>query len=130
MERVVNDGARVVEGRSETIAILGAGVMGETLLSGLLRAGRCASDVVITERRADRAAELARTYGVKVLDNPEAAADGGHHRARGQAAGHRRAAHGDPGPRRGPARWWSASPPGSPRRSWSSACRRGSRWSG
>ncbi|HET9655574.1 MAG TPA: pyrroline-5-carboxylate reductase [Kineosporiaceae bacterium] len=58
----------------EIVAILGAGVMGETLLSGLLRAGRPASDVVITERRADRAAELAARYGVKVVENTEAAA--------------------------------------------------------
>lgn len=58
----------------ETISILGAGVMGETLLSGLLRAGRHRDDVVITERRPDRAAELGRRYGVRVLDNTEAAA--------------------------------------------------------
>jgi pyrroline-5-carboxylate reductase len=58
---------------NETIAILGAGVMGETLLSGLLRAGRRPEDVVITERRAERAAELAAKYGVKVLGNGEAA---------------------------------------------------------
>lgn len=58
----------------ETVAILGAGVMGETLLSGLLRAGRSVDDVVITERRADRAAELAARYGVKVVENAEAAA--------------------------------------------------------
>jgi pyrroline-5-carboxylate reductase len=58
----------------ETIAILGAGVMGETLLSGLLRAGRSPQDVVITERRPDRAAELGEKYGVKVLENAEAAA--------------------------------------------------------
>jgi pyrroline-5-carboxylate reductase len=58
----------------ETIAILGAGVMGETLLSGLLRAGRDPDDVVITERRQDRAAELGKRYGVRVLENAEAAA--------------------------------------------------------
>ncbi len=58
----------------ETTAILGAGVMGETLLSGLLRAGRPAGDVTITERRADRAAELTTRYGVRVLGNAEAAA--------------------------------------------------------
>lgn len=61
-------------GTGEVVAILGAGVMGETLLSGLLRAGRQASDVVITERRADRAAELSARYGVKVAENVEAAA--------------------------------------------------------
>src|SRR5829696_2471846 len=57
-----------------TVAIFGAGVMGETLLSGLLRAGRPADELVITERRADRAAELAERYGVRVVDNAEAAA--------------------------------------------------------
>ncbi|HEY6795657.1 MAG TPA: pyrroline-5-carboxylate reductase [Kineosporiaceae bacterium] len=61
-------------GPSETVAILGAGVMGETLLSGLLRAGRSVDDVVITERRADRAERLAASYGVKVGQNAEAAA--------------------------------------------------------
>lgn len=56
-----------------TVAIFGAGVMGETLLSGLLRAGRDPEHLVITERRADRAAELTETYGVRALDNTEAA---------------------------------------------------------
>jgi len=58
----------------ERTAILGAGVMGETLLSGLLRAGRPADSVVITERRAERAAELAAKYGVQVQANAVAAA--------------------------------------------------------
>lgn len=57
-----------------TVAIFGAGVMGETLLSGLVRAGRPAADLVVTERRAERAAELTERYGVRVLGNPEAAA--------------------------------------------------------
>ncbi len=61
-------------GMGYQIAILGAGVMGETLLSGLLRAGWTADDVVATERRPERAAELAETYGVAVLDNAEATA--------------------------------------------------------
>ena len=56
------------------VAIFGAGVMGETLLSGLLRAGRPADQLVITERRPERAAELTEKYGVRVLDNAEAAA--------------------------------------------------------
>ena len=57
-----------------TVAIFGAGVMGETLLSGLLRAGRDPEHLVITERRADRAAELTEKYGVRALSNAEAAA--------------------------------------------------------
>ncbi|MFP5334747.1 MAG: pyrroline-5-carboxylate reductase [Actinomycetes bacterium] len=55
-----------------TVAVLGAGVMGETLVSGLLRAGWHSDDIVITERRAERAAELADRYGVKVMENVEA----------------------------------------------------------
>ncbi|HET7762478.1 MAG TPA: pyrroline-5-carboxylate reductase [Phycicoccus sp.] len=57
-----------------TVAIFGAGVMGETLLSGLLRAGRPPADLVITERREERAAELTDKYGVRALGNTEAAA--------------------------------------------------------
>ena len=57
-----------------TVAILGAGVMGETLLSGLIRAGRSVDDLVVGEKRADRAAELEERYGVTVLSNTEATA--------------------------------------------------------
>jgi pyrroline-5-carboxylate reductase len=57
-----------------TVAIFGAGVMGETLLSGLLRAGRPADELVITERRPERAAELTDTYGVRAVSNVDAAA--------------------------------------------------------
>ena len=56
-----------------TVAILGAGVMGETMLSGLLRAGRRAEDLLVTERRPDRVKELEERYGVEVVDNPTAA---------------------------------------------------------
>ena len=55
------------------LAILGAGKMGEALLSGLLRAGTNAADVVVTARRAARAESLAETYGVAVATNAEAA---------------------------------------------------------
>jgi len=55
------------------VAIVGAGVMGETLLSGLLRAGRSPASLLITEKRAERAAELAERYGVEVVDNVDAA---------------------------------------------------------
>ncbi|MFC5997405.1 pyrroline-5-carboxylate reductase [Quadrisphaera sp. GCM10027208] len=61
-------------GDNGTVAVLGAGVMGETLVSGLLRAGWSSDDIVITERRPERAAELAERYGVRVLDNAGAAA--------------------------------------------------------
>jgi pyrroline-5-carboxylate reductase len=56
-----------------TVAILGAGVMGETLLSGLLRSGRSTDDLVVTTRRPERADELKGRYGVRVVGNVEAA---------------------------------------------------------
>ena len=46
------------------IAILGAGKMGEALISGLLRAGRNPSDVVVVVRRTARADQLRESYGV------------------------------------------------------------------
>lgn len=55
------------------VAVIGAGVMGETLLSGLLRAGRAPADLVVAERRPERAEELRAKYGVEVLGNTEAA---------------------------------------------------------
>jgi pyrroline-5-carboxylate reductase len=55
------------------IAILGTGKMGEALLSGLLRAGRPASAVVVAVRREDRGAELQARYGVQVTDAASAA---------------------------------------------------------
>jgi pyrroline-5-carboxylate reductase len=59
------------------IAILGAGKMGEALLSGLLRAGRPPSDVAVVVRRAERGEELREAYGVPVLTAEEAAKDAG-----------------------------------------------------
>ena len=59
------------------IAILGAGKMGEALLSGLLRAGRPPSDVAVVVRRAERSEELYEAYGVQVLTAEEAAKDAG-----------------------------------------------------
>ena len=56
-----------------TIAILGAGKIGEALLSGLLNAGRSADDLAFTERYPDRAAELTKRYGVRAVDVATAA---------------------------------------------------------
>jgi pyrroline-5-carboxylate reductase len=56
-----------------TVAILGAGVIGETVLSGLVRAGRPPAELLLTARRAERAAELRERYGVDVVGNVEAA---------------------------------------------------------
>ena len=49
------------------IAIIGGGSMGEALLAGVLRAGREAKDVVVSERVFERADYLSRTYSVQVL---------------------------------------------------------------
>jgi pyrroline-5-carboxylate reductase len=57
-----------------TVAVLGAGVMGETVVSGLLRAGRPPADLLMTVRRSERAAELRERYGVDVVSNLDAAA--------------------------------------------------------
>jgi pyrroline-5-carboxylate reductase len=56
-----------------TVAVLGAGVMGETVVSGLVRAGRPVSDLLMSERRAERADELRERYGVEVVSNKQAA---------------------------------------------------------
>jgi pyrroline-5-carboxylate reductase len=56
-----------------TVAIIGAGVMGETLLSGLIRAGRRTDDLLVGEKRRERAVELEERYGVSVVSNAEAA---------------------------------------------------------
>ncbi len=56
-----------------TVAIIGAGVMGESLLSGLIRSGRRAEDLLVGEKRRARAAELEDRYGVAVVTNVEAA---------------------------------------------------------
>ena len=58
---------------SKIVAILGAGVMGSTLLSGLIRSGRDAADLVITGRNAERVEELADRYGVRRMSNADAA---------------------------------------------------------
>ncbi|MEV5569573.1 pyrroline-5-carboxylate reductase [Spirillospora sp. NPDC052269] len=55
------------------IAILGAGKMGEALLSGVLRAGRRPAELRATARREERAALLRERYGVETVSNREAA---------------------------------------------------------
>jgi pyrroline-5-carboxylate reductase len=56
-----------------TVAVLGAGVMGETVVSGLVRAGRSPADMLMSERRPERAAELRERYDVEVVSNTQAA---------------------------------------------------------
>jgi len=56
------------------IAVLGAGQMGEALLSGLLRAGVVPpAGVIAAVRRDERAGELRKGYGVEVFSAAEAA---------------------------------------------------------
>ena len=53
--------------------IIGGGSIGEALLSGLLRAGRQAKDLVVAEKSPDRARYLAETYSVLLTSVADAA---------------------------------------------------------
>ncbi|BAL86679.1 putative pyrroline-5-carboxylate reductase [Actinoplanes missouriensis 431] len=57
-----------------TVAVIGAGKMGELVISGLLRSGWPADRLLVTTRRAARAADLSERYGVSAVDNATAAA--------------------------------------------------------
>jgi pyrroline-5-carboxylate reductase len=59
----------------ERVAVLGAGKMGEALLSGLLRAGRAPGDLLFCEKHDDRVAYLTTTYGVRGVRASDAAAE-------------------------------------------------------
>ena len=71
---VVDDGVGL-PGGGLRLAILGAGVMGETVLSGLVRAGWSPERIVATDRRPQRQLELTARYCITMLENPEAVAD-------------------------------------------------------
>jgi pyrroline-5-carboxylate reductase len=58
-----------------SVAVIGAGKIGELVLSGLLRAGWSPSDLVFTTRRRERAEELTERYGVRAVDNLTAVAE-------------------------------------------------------
>jgi len=55
-------------------AIIGAGVMGETLLGGLIRAGYAPADLIVTDRRSERGVEVGAKYGVTAMESAQAAA--------------------------------------------------------
>ena len=57
----------------QKVAVLGAGKIGEALLSGMIRAGWAPADLLVTARRPERAGELHSRYGVEAVDNAEAA---------------------------------------------------------
>ncbi|HZG02300.1 MAG TPA: pyrroline-5-carboxylate reductase [Streptomyces sp.] len=58
---------------TQKIAVLGAGKIGEALLSGMIRAGWPPSDLLVTARRPERAEELHIRHGVTAVGNAEAA---------------------------------------------------------
>ncbi len=60
------------------IAIIGGGSMGESLLSGLLRAGRQVKDLVVAEKSPDRAKYLAEKYSVFVTSVADASENAGY----------------------------------------------------
>jgi pyrroline-5-carboxylate reductase len=59
------------------VAVLGAGKIGEALVSGLLHGGRAPDELMFTERHAERAAELTTRYGVRAVDVATAAKEAG-----------------------------------------------------
>ena len=54
------------------IAIVGGGMLGETILAGLIRSGVSADDLVVVERRAERVAELRERHGVSAGSSTDA----------------------------------------------------------
>jgi pyrroline-5-carboxylate reductase len=61
------------EAQTQKVAVLGAGKIGEALLSGMIRAGWAPADVLVTARRPERAQELRDRYGIESVTNAEAA---------------------------------------------------------
>ena len=53
-------------GAPKTIAVIGAGVMGEALISALITSGVQSSSIIICEKREARAKELLEKYQIKV----------------------------------------------------------------
>jgi pyrroline-5-carboxylate reductase len=56
-----------------TIAVLGAGKIGEALLSGLLTSGRRVDELMFSERHPERAKEMTTRYGIRAVDVSTAA---------------------------------------------------------
>ncbi|MBU6347339.1 MAG: pyrroline-5-carboxylate reductase [Actinomycetales bacterium] len=57
------------------ISLIGAGVMGETILAGMLKSGVTPDQITVAEIRPDRAAELSATYDVTCADIQTSVAD-------------------------------------------------------
>ncbi|MQA60816.1 MAG: pyrroline-5-carboxylate reductase [Actinophytocola sp.] len=56
------------------IAVLGAGKIGEALMSGLLHGGHTSDELLFTERHPERSVQLTEAYGVRCVETDEAAA--------------------------------------------------------
>lgn len=57
-----------------TIALLGAGVMGSTLLAALVRSGHDPHDLVVADKSEERAAQVAEKHGARAAGAEEATA--------------------------------------------------------
>lgn len=55
----------------ETVGVIGAGRIGEALLSGLLKVGWSADRLFATDKRPERAAELIDRYGIRFVDSAQ-----------------------------------------------------------
>jgi len=64
-----NAAATLKADKTEKIAVLGGGVMGETILAGILAAGWSGDQVVLSERRAEVAQRMAERHGVLIGDS-------------------------------------------------------------
>lgn len=58
------------------IAVLGGGVMGEALIAGITRSSDATTEIVLAEKRAERAQELQARYGLEVASSLPAAVVG------------------------------------------------------
>jgi pyrroline-5-carboxylate reductase len=63
-------------GTRPTVAVIGAGAIGEALASGLIAAGWPADDLVLVARRAGRSVEVEAATGVRCLLDPVVASAG------------------------------------------------------
>lgn len=61
------------QAENPVIAVLGAGKIGEALMSGLLHGGHHPDELLFTERHPERAAQLTATYGVRAVTVADAA---------------------------------------------------------
>ena len=68
--------AHILPFMHDTVAVLGAGAMGELLAGGLVRAGWTADDLILAARRPERAREIEERIGVTCLLDAAVAARG------------------------------------------------------